>query len=104
MKNIAQVKAGETLVVSAAAGANGTLVGQMAKMYGARVVGITGSDQKCDWLRKEVGFDAALNYKSPPSSKISRLPLPMKWMCIGTTLGAGSSSVSWIGRRSTADS
>ena len=65
MKNIAKVKAGETLVVSAAAGANGTLVGQMAKMSGARVVGITGSDQKCDWLCNEVGFDAALNYKSP---------------------------------------
>ena len=52
MKNIAQVKPGETLVVSAAAGANGTLVGQMAKMAGARVVGITSSDQKCNWLLK----------------------------------------------------
>ncbi|KAK8021986.1 hypothetical protein PG993_012753 [Apiospora rasikravindrae] len=67
MKNIANVKPGETVVVSAAAGANGTLVGQMAKMAGAaRVIGITGSDQKCDWLLNEVGgFDVALNYKAP---------------------------------------
>lgn len=66
MNHIAHVKPGETVVVSAAAGANGTLVGQLAKMYGAaRVVGLTGSDHKCDWLRDEVGFDAALNYKSP---------------------------------------
>ncbi|KAK8004883.1 zinc-binding dehydrogenase [Apiospora arundinis] len=65
LKNIAQVKPGETVVVSAAAGANGTLVGQIAKMQGARVIGITGSDEKCDWLCKEVGLDAALNYKSP---------------------------------------
>ncbi|KAK7974482.1 hypothetical protein PG989_016330 [Apiospora arundinis] len=64
LKNIAQVKPGETVVVSAAAGANGTLVGQIAKMQGARVIGITGSHDKCDWLCKEVGFDAALNYKS----------------------------------------
>ncbi|KAK6857245.1 NADP-dependent leukotriene B4 12-hydroxydehydrogenase [Apiospora arundinis] len=65
LKNIAQVKPGETVVVSAAAGANGTMVGQIAKMQGARAIGITGSDDKCDWLCKEVGFDAALNYKSP---------------------------------------
>lgn len=66
MNNIANIKSGETVVVSGAAGANGTLVGQMAKMYGAgRVIGLTGSDQKCDWLRNEVGFDVALNYKSP---------------------------------------
>lgn len=65
MKNIANVKPGETLVVSAAAGAVGTMVGQIAKLHGARVIGITGSDQKCDWLCNEVGFDAALNYKSP---------------------------------------
>lgn len=65
LKNIAQVKPGETVIVSAAAGANGTLVGQIAKMQGARAIGITGSDEKCDWLCKEVGFDAALNYKSP---------------------------------------
>ncbi|KAK8061208.1 hypothetical protein PG997_015429 [Apiospora hydei] len=68
MKNIANVKPGETVVVSGAAGANGTLVGQMAKMSGAgRVIGLTGSDEKCAWLLNEVGngFDAALNYKSP---------------------------------------
>ncbi|KAH9890788.1 hypothetical protein F4778DRAFT_773057 [Xylariomycetidae sp. FL2044] len=65
MKNIAKIQAGETIVISAAAGANGTLVGQIAKMHGARVIGITGSDAKCAWLLGEVGFDVALNYKSP---------------------------------------
>ncbi|KAK8108388.1 nadp-dependent leukotriene b4 12-hydroxydehydrogenase [Apiospora sp. TS-2023a] len=58
----------DTVVVSTAAGGNGPIVGQLAKLYGAgRVIGLTGSDQKCDWLLREVGngFDAALNYKSP---------------------------------------
>lgn len=56
--------AGETLVVSAAAGATGSLVGQIGKIKGCRVVGIAGSDEKCRWLTDELGFDAAINYKS----------------------------------------
>ncbi|KAI1140550.1 hypothetical protein F5Y05DRAFT_378805 [Hypoxylon sp. FL0543] len=62
---IAHPKPGETVVVSSAAGATGSFVGQIAKIYGARVVGIAGSDEKCAWLRNDLGFDAALNYKSP---------------------------------------
>jgi NADPH-dependent curcumin reductase CurA len=54
---------GETVVVSAAAGAVGSLVGQIAKLKDCRVVGIAGSDEKCEWLTGELGFDAALNYK-----------------------------------------
>ncbi|MGB8648007.1 MAG: NADP-dependent oxidoreductase [Anaerolineae bacterium] len=57
---------GETLVVSAAAGAVGSLVGQIGKIKGCRVVGIAGSDEKCRWLTDELGFDAALNYKTEP--------------------------------------
>ncbi len=57
-------KAGETLLVSGAAGSVGSLVGQIGKIKGLRVVGIAGSDEKCDWLVKELGFDAAVNYKS----------------------------------------
>lgn len=54
---------GETLVVSAAAGAVGSIVGQIGKIKGCRVVGIAGSDEKCKWIRDELGFDAAVNYK-----------------------------------------
>jgi NADPH-dependent curcumin reductase CurA len=60
---IAQPKKGETLVVSAAAGATGSIAGQIGKIHGCRVVGIAGSDEKCAWLTQDLGFDAAINYK-----------------------------------------
>lgn len=62
--DIGQPKAGETLVVSAAAGAVGSLVGQIGKIKGCRVVGIAGADDKCKWIVDELGFDAAINYKT----------------------------------------
>ena len=62
--DIGQPQAGETLVISTAAGAVGSLVGQIGKIKGCRVVGLTGSDQKCAWIRNELGFDAAINYKT----------------------------------------
>ena len=61
--DVGKPKAGETLVVSAAAGAVGSLVGQIGKIVGCRVVGIAGSDEKCRWLTEELGFDVAINYK-----------------------------------------
>ncbi|PCI52597.1 MAG: NADP-dependent oxidoreductase [Alphaproteobacteria bacterium] len=61
--DIGQPKAGETVVVTAAAGAVGSLVGQIAKMKGCHVVGLAGSEEKCRWLTDELGFDAAINYK-----------------------------------------
>lgn len=61
---IGKPQPGETVVVSAAAGAVGSIVGQIAKIKGARVVGIAGSDDKCAWLTDDLGFDAAINYKS----------------------------------------
>jgi NADPH-dependent curcumin reductase CurA len=57
--------AGETFVVSTAAGATGSIAAQVAKLLGARVIGITGSEAKCTWLRDELGLDVALNYKDP---------------------------------------
>ena len=57
---------GETLVVSAAAGAVGSLGGQLGKLHGCRGVGIAGSDEKCSWLTAELGFDAAVNYRREP--------------------------------------
>lgn len=64
LMDIGKPKAGDTLVVSAAAGAVGSMVGQIGKLQGCRVVGIAGSDEKCRWLRETAGFDAAINYKS----------------------------------------
>ncbi|KAJ4171962.1 hypothetical protein NW754_007558 [Fusarium falciforme] len=64
LNKIGQPKPGETVVISGAAGATGSVAGQIAKIAGARVVGIVGSDEKCEWI-KELGFDVALNYKDP---------------------------------------
>jgi NADPH-dependent curcumin reductase CurA len=62
--DIGKPQPGETLVVSAASGAVGSLVGQIGKIKGCRVVGITSSDEKCRYLLEELGFDAAINYKT----------------------------------------
>ncbi|MGI8992342.1 MAG: NADP-dependent oxidoreductase [Bryobacteraceae bacterium] len=62
--DIGQPKAGETVLVSGAAGAVGSLAGQIAKILGCRVVGIAGADDKVDYLIHELGFDAAFNYKT----------------------------------------
>jgi NADPH-dependent curcumin reductase CurA len=61
---VGEPKPGETVVVSGAAGAVGSVVGQIAKRNGCRVVGFAGSDKKTEWLTEDLGFDAAINYKS----------------------------------------
>jgi NADPH-dependent curcumin reductase CurA len=66
--DIGQPKAGETLVVSGAAGAVGQTVGQLAKLKGLRAVGIAGGPAKCEWVVKELGFDACIDYKSSPTA------------------------------------
>jgi NADPH-dependent curcumin reductase CurA len=65
--HIGQPTEGETVVVSGASGAVGTIVGQIAKLNGCRVVGIAGGEDKCAFLTNELGFDAAINYKTTPS-------------------------------------
>ena len=72
---ICQPKPGETVLVSGAAGAVGSLVGQIAKIKGCRAVGIAGTDDKVAWMTKELGFDAAFNYKSTSdySAKLKEL-------------------------------
>lgn len=65
IKDVAQVKKGDVLVVSGAAGSVGAIACQLGKRAGAKVYGIAGSHEKCDWLEKELGVDGALNYKSP---------------------------------------
>lgn len=64
MKDILQPKAGETVVVSAASGAVGSVVGQLAKEWGCRTVGIAGGKAKCDYVTGELGFDACVDYKA----------------------------------------
>lgn len=61
---IGKPKAGDTVVVTAAAGAVGAFVGQIAKIKGCRVVGVAGAEDKCRWLVDELGFDAVVNYKT----------------------------------------
>ena len=65
LMDVGQPQAGETVVVSGAAGAVGQTVGQMAKLKGCRVVGIAGGPAKCAWVVKELGFDACIDYKAP---------------------------------------
>jgi NADPH-dependent curcumin reductase CurA len=62
--DVGKPQEGETLLVSAAAGAVGSLVGQIGKIHGMRVVGIAGGEEKCRWITEELGFDAAIDYKS----------------------------------------
>jgi hypothetical protein len=64
MKEICAPKPGETVVVSAASGAVGSVVGQLAKAWGCRAVGIAGGKAKCDYVVKEQGFDACVDYKA----------------------------------------
>jgi len=63
MLDVAKPQKRETVVVSGAAGAVGSLAGQIAKILGCRVIGITGSDEKCEWITKELGFDGAINHR-----------------------------------------
>jgi NADPH-dependent curcumin reductase len=65
LSDIGQPKAGETVVVSAASGAVGAVAGQLAKRQGARVIGIAGGADKCRYVEDELGFDAALDHRSP---------------------------------------
>jgi NADPH-dependent curcumin reductase CurA len=61
---VGKIKAGETVVVSGAAGATGSVAGQIAKIHGCRVIGVAGGAEKCKRLIEELGFDGAIDYKS----------------------------------------
>ena len=64
ISDIGQAKAGETVVVSGAAGSTGSVAGQIAKIKGCRVIGTAGGKTKCDWLVQEAGFDGAVDYRT----------------------------------------
>src|SRR6185436_746777 len=73
---VGRPKPGDTVLVSAAAGAVGSMVGQIAKITGCRVVGTAGGQDKCDWLVKELGFDAAVDYKAGGMFRALRAACP----------------------------
>src|SRR5205085_12698192 len=63
--DVGRIKEGDVVVVSGAAGATGSTVGQIAKIKGAgKVIGVAGGRQKCDWIAGELGFDATIDYKN----------------------------------------
>ena len=76
LREIGKPKAGETLVVAAAAGPVGATVGQIARLQGARVVGIAGGAEKVAWLRGELGFDAAIDHRAPDFAEQLRAAAP----------------------------
>lgn len=73
---VGALKEGETVVVSGAAGAVGTMVGQIAKVKGCRVIGIAGGAEKCALLVDELGFDAAIDYRTEDVKKALRTHAP----------------------------
>jgi NADPH-dependent curcumin reductase CurA len=74
--DVGKPNAGETVVASAAAGSVGSIVGQIARIKGCRVVGIAGGKDKCNWLISELGFDAAVDYKDGAVFKALRAAAP----------------------------
>jgi hypothetical protein len=75
---LADLTAGETVLISAAAGAVGNVAGQIAKIHGCKVIGITSSDDKAKWLKEELGFDGVINYKNDNFVKDLRELCPEK--------------------------
>lgn len=69
LEDIGKPQPGETVVVSGAAGATGSVVGQLAKLKGCRVIGIAGGPEKCAWLTDELGFDGAIDYRAEDVSR-----------------------------------
>lgn len=74
--DVGELKSGDTVVISGAAGAVGTVAGQIARIKGCRVVGIAGGSEKCKWLVEELGFDAAIDYKAEDVKQALRRHCP----------------------------
>merc|ERR1711934_196002 len=91
--DICQPKSGETVVVNGAAGAVGSLVGQIAKLKGCHVIGFAGSDKKCDFLTKELGFDKAYNYKTTKVDDALKESAPKGVDCFFDNVGGVDATV-----------
>ena len=81
---------GETVLVSGAAGATGSVAGQIAKLKGCRVVGIAGGPEKCAWLTNEAGFDHAIDYKLGNLDQQIAEACPEKWNVFFDNVGGGT--------------
>ncbi|XP_047529289.1 prostaglandin reductase 1-like [Vanessa atalanta] len=90
---LCQPKIGETVVVTGAAGAVGSIVGQIAKIKGCKVIGFAGSDDKVKWLEKELGFDKAINYKTADVQKALQAAAPNGVDCYFDNVGGEISSI-----------
>lgn len=90
---ICKPKPGETVAVTGAAGAVGMLVGQIAKIKGCKVIGFAGTNEKCDWLKKELGFDHVINYKSDNLKKQLAASAPNGIDCYFDNVGGELSSL-----------
>ena len=87
LMEICEPKAGETVVVDAASGAVGSVVGQLAKHLGCRVVGIAGGADKCMYVMQELGFDACVDHRSPDFENELRAQLPQGIDCLFENVG-----------------
>jgi len=85
--DVCQPKEGETFVVNGAAGAVGHVAGQLARLHGCRSVGFAGSDDKVEWLKEELGFDAAFNYKKTSVATALREAAPNGVDCFFDNVG-----------------
>ncbi|XP_072949350.1 prostaglandin reductase 1-like [Epargyreus clarus] len=92
LKEICKPKEGETVVITGAAGAVGSHVGQIAKILGCRVIGFAGSQEKCDYLEKELGFDRAFNYKTADIRAALKQGAPDRVDCYFDNVGGEISS------------
>lgn len=90
---ICQPKAGETVAVTGAGGAVGMLVGQIAKIKGCTVIGFSGSDDKCQWLKNEIGFDHVINYKTADLEAELKAAAPNGIDCYFDNVGGDLSSL-----------
>ena len=90
MLEIGKPKAGDTVLVSGAAGATGSVAGQIAKLKGCRVVGIAGGPEKCAWLINEAGFDHAIDYKLGNLDQQIAEACPEKWNVFFDNVGGGT--------------
>ncbi|KAL4715436.1 hypothetical protein ACJJTC_015339 [Scirpophaga incertulas] len=92
LKEICMPKPGETIAITGAAGAVGSHVGQIGKIIGCRVIGFAGTNEKCDYLTKQLGFDHAFNYKTSDVKAALREGAPKKVDCYFDNVGGEISS------------
>nr|CAD7417017.1 unnamed protein product [Timema poppensis] len=88
---LCQPQPGEVVVVTGAAGAVGSLVGQIAKIKGCKVIGFAGSDEKVKWIKEDLGFDAAFNYKTKDVTEALKESAPDGVDCYFDNFSGGGS-------------